>query len=503
MMPERALAFTILPAVRRVNIWGRLGLLAGVTSLKAVFLAPYLRLPLSWDESVWAYIGWRVTQGGFLPYRDILDNKPLFAYLPFVLSELVLGHGWTVLRVASIVWGVSSTALLVAAMYSCFGFAPALVVGCVEAVFGASPALEGNYLLMSEQTVKPILIAFLLLYARLKRTGTLRPSPGGRIGWGIPFFLGLTVALASLTKQSYIMLLPLAPAQIWRTDKEGRMLQRLGMHFLGFLLPWSLLAGMYFAGGALWDLAYGLVGYNLAYIIGPPTVQYLIERSRAILSSSLPHWIVLLSALALGLWGVLVSQTRYLAGAIWALVLVGVVSLLAGGDRLLGHYYLFATFPIYLLLGPGLAALPVAMRRVASVSVLLMLLAAAPRELALAKSAARDAEPFPDASLVSFLNEHSSTGDGFFFDGSAFRYYYEFRVLAPSRYLSTDALLRPEFVDEKRNVMETLLALGTTWIVADSDFLGGDEEFLEFLETHYTPRAAWTRGEIYSLRLAP
>lgn len=105
---------------------------------------PWRLFPIGYDEFVWEYIAQQTLKGGFFPYRDVFDNKPPLVYVPFLFSEIVVGHADRAVRATGVFLHVLIVGLLVWVLCRVLGPIAATTAGAAEAILGGTPRLEGD-----------------------------------------------------------------------------------------------------------------------------------------------------------------------------------------------------------------------------------------------------------------------------------------------------------------------------------------------------------------------
>jgi hypothetical protein len=291
------------------------------------------------DETEFLIIG-RMLGEGAIPFADVVDIKPLLAYLFYAPAALFGFEIWP-MQVMALGWV----------------FATCLLVGRAARIWTGNPEIEAtaawlcglasccNVLSVNTELMANLpAAAALLFFARAQKSGGLGNDLGA----------GLCIGLASLFKhQGGILLVGLMGTLAWEAAR-GRGLQ-LGRHLAllgGFALPWVLVAGFYLALGH-WDAFYEWnLERNLFYVGKGAGSAW--GRFAAGLALS-----VVLAAPLLWYFAARESWARRAdpTGLAFALCLWLTWIPVSLGGRFYPHYYLQFVPPLALLAAPGAASL--------------------------------------------------------------------------------------------------------------------------------------------------
>ena len=452
---------------------------------------PWRLFPIGYDESVWGYIAQQVLKGDFVPYRDVIDNKPPLVYVPFIFSEALVGHGDRALRGTGIGLHVLIVGLLVWALCRVLGPLAAASVGAATAVLGGTPLLEGNYLLQSEVQIQLVLVG-LLWTASL--CGDTKPSRSSR---AVPVLFGVLSAMAFLTKQTHILLAPpLFVLALLATPVNRRLRGAIG--FLAAFTAVVLIVVLPFAlSGSVPDLVDGVFLHNVRHVAALPTWSLLAARLGDVFSNQMP---LVVLGLAGGIVGLLRVATRIPTIVSWLFLLAGAAGVIVSGDRFYRHYFLLLSFPLHLLLGCGIAALPRWPQRLVASAVLLFLASRIPGERRLPAEIFKVTPAPIDPEPLAFLAAHRAPGEVVFFEWQP--NYYETGLRAPHRYLSTDHLAMPGYESEKEKVLRVLQTEKVEWIVTRIGTSTGDWGLGGIISSRYSRMFESTHGAVYQ-RLPP
>lgn len=461
----------------------------GVAAIAATLAMrwPWLRFPIGYDESVWAYIAQQTLRGGFLPYRDVIDNKPPLVYVPFFLSELFAGHGDAAVRATGVALHVLISGLLVYVLARALGPAAAIAAGAAEAVLGGTPHLEGDYLLQSEVQIEVVLV--LLLWAVCRAAD--RPA-GAERAPGLAAALGGLCAAAFLTKQTHVVLAPAFLVLAISTASPGRRTRDAALFASGFALLVALVVLPFALAGALPHLAHGVFGHNLRHVVALPTAAHLAEQIRSVFSNQA---LLAFLGLAGGALALFVARTRVAAAVAWTFFAAGALGVAAGGDRLFRHYFLLVSFPLHLLLACGIAALPLRGRWVAAAGVVALVALRIPAERRWPAEILRITPAPIDPRPLAFLARARRAGEGVFFEWQA--NYYETGIRAPHRYLSIEHFATPGYESERDEVLRVLASGRVDWIVTKDGVTPRDWGLGRILSAGWVRVFEWPGGAVY------
>ncbi len=214
--------------------------LGGARWLKLLIpLAIWRSVALIWgvmniDETDF-FVAARMFRIGALPYVDMVEKKPILAYLAYAPAALFGWHIWP-LHILAIAW------LLVTALVVCHAAArwtDDAECGWTASWIFVAAACCGQPAISTElQFNLPIAVALLCIAA-----------PGG-VAKDNNFFAGLLIGLASLFKHQAGIALVAFSGSVWLCSAQGRSRSRRQIALgLGFVLPWLLVGGVYAAIG--------------------------------------------------------------------------------------------------------------------------------------------------------------------------------------------------------------------------------------------------------------
>jgi 4-amino-4-deoxy-L-arabinose transferase-like glycosyltransferase len=291
------------------------------------------------DETEFLLIGKMLGEGA-IPFVDVVDIKPILAYLFYAPAALFGFEIWP-MQVMALGW-VFATCLLVGRAARAWTESAKIEAA---AAWLCGLASSCNVLSVNTELMANLPAAAALLFFARARKGE---SLGNDLG------AGLCIGLASLFKhQSGIFLVGLLGALAWEAARRrgfwlGRLLALLG----GFALPWALVAGIYLSLGH-WEAFYEWnVERNLFYVgkgAGSPWGRFAMG-------------LALFVALAAPLLWYFAARESWLrrsdpTGLALALCLWLTWIPVSLGGRFYPHYYLQFVPPLALLAAPQAAAL--------------------------------------------------------------------------------------------------------------------------------------------------
>jgi hypothetical protein len=235
--------------------WRWAGLACGLILLVAVVMHwPSLRQPLDRDMAAHATVGSLANQG-LLPYRDIVDNKQPLPYLVFAAVDAVAPRRTAPLRLtAALVSAAAGISILLMTSRS-VGQVAATGAGLLTVIIGVSRWVQGVDLNTEHLLVLTGTWAVLAPVA-FRRWRPISPVAGVLLG------------VAGLTKAPGVLL---AFPALWllvagRRDRNQSLRATAVAFVAGAAIPVAAVVAFYAAHGAVGDLLYWNVTYNLAYV---------------------------------------------------------------------------------------------------------------------------------------------------------------------------------------------------------------------------------------------
>jgi 4-amino-4-deoxy-L-arabinose transferase-like glycosyltransferase len=302
---------------------------------------PQLRVPLIIDLPVYAVIGARIGHGD-VPYQDLFDNKQPLIFSVFWFIDLIAPHSAFAIRLAgAIVAGLASLVIFVL-LRDLLGVVRALAAALVSGITGASFVVEGLELNTEHLLALTGTAMVLFPLAHHRRLSPRRCFVGG-----------VLAGLAIMTKAVAALMVPaaLVPILLVLDRDRAELARRMGFYAAGGAAVLVLTGLIFGVLGALDDLWYANVIYNLRYIgLAPPPslLDYL----------SFPGEIQVLTAGALGVGIVRLARTGGRDVFTWSMILWIAGALIGAkqGRREFPHYYAPMIAPASILLCAPLRA---------------------------------------------------------------------------------------------------------------------------------------------------
>lgn len=191
-----------------------------------------LEVPLSEDAGAYLYVADTIRDGG-LPYVDAADNKGPLTYLLFGALDIATGSSTTGLRLTLVVACALAALAVSARVRLAAGPWAGLAAGCVMAVLGSTPFLEGDDLNTEQYGVLPLAAAWWLA----ARGGVRSAAVAGAL-----FALGVLMNLG------FGALAPVIALELWlaaRDDRAKRLAAAAGgaVALAAIPLAWLLVGG--------------------------------------------------------------------------------------------------------------------------------------------------------------------------------------------------------------------------------------------------------------------
>jgi hypothetical protein len=410
----------------------------------AAFLSPGLWLGPCQDSAAYVLIAVRLREG-FMPYRDVFDNKPPGTYLLNALGQIAAPFlsPWAVAWLLSVLFAGASILLVDALLRRSVGPVAAWIgsLVCCALVSGYLTAFGGG--LTETYALAPLLLALWLVVAR-------------------PRGLRTAAAVGALLSAACVFSLECAPAalaiaaagvydrgNLRTSSRSGAILALAAAVPAVLVVVWLWLGG---AVGAAWDQ---LVPYNGAYRTSGPGPLTLVLVP-----------LVVLGGLAIPAVTAAVRMVRNPAasdrlGWVSLAWLVGYATYLAYQGRMFPHYLIMAAPPAIFLAVRGAAPLWAAMasRRasprqavlatvVVSVFVLLASMAADLGLVAVQNGASLKTTSDP---VTTWLRAHESSGKTLFVWGYDPVLYLNGGLAPSDRYVYIYPLVTPGYGSVERS----------------------------------------------------
>ncbi|MBI3443647.1 glycosyltransferase family 39 protein [Candidatus Woesebacteria bacterium] len=208
-----------------------------------------LKVPLSVDEGLWAYIGWLLIQGKQL-YSDLYSISPPLLYIPFSLSELLLGHGLTNLRIFGLSWNLLTIGSIYLVVKETFNKKIALIAAIIAFFYSIAYQQEGHFLLLSEHLSQ--LPLFLSIYFLLKKRF---------------FIAGLLISITWNMREHYLILQVLLISYLainaWLRKLSWK---QVAIYSAGSAIPALLILGYFYRINHLTDYINAVFIYRYGYL---------------------------------------------------------------------------------------------------------------------------------------------------------------------------------------------------------------------------------------------
>lgn len=308
--------------------------------LAACLRLPSLSLPLDRDEGEYATLAQQWLQGGGLPYRDFLEQKPPLAVAVDALAIKTLGESVLSLRIVALLWQLATLFALLAFMRRFESPGAALVATTLYALASCGARVQGLGANAESFIALPLLLGLLAV---------MHEPEGGEAAWGWLLF-GLCGGLAGLAKQSAL------PAVVALTGAVAYVrrptLKAWGLVILGFAGIWALVLGLFSLAGSARALVHCVFLYNIGYA----------GQGLGGFFSRLAGCLIRLAPEQLALWGAAMvallkpAYARGRRGVILAAWLVGAAAGVALSGRFYPHYFQVMLAPLCCLAGTWLAS---------------------------------------------------------------------------------------------------------------------------------------------------
>jgi 4-amino-4-deoxy-L-arabinose transferase-like glycosyltransferase len=214
---------------------------------------PSLVQPMGADQSLYAYVGERILDGG-LPYRDAWDQKPPAIHFTYAGLRAAWAHD-SVVPAADLVAALAVTALLyglgVTLATPLAGQAAALMY-----LFLSNPAfqrLSGVSVRAQCETFIAVAVSAAFLIIARTRDGALWKLATAGALFGLAFTFKYNTAVYAAVGAGSLLLL-----RRWSLGRAGALAA-------GFAAPVIVLLAIFIAGGSMRDLYAATIDYNLQY----------------------------------------------------------------------------------------------------------------------------------------------------------------------------------------------------------------------------------------------
>jgi len=437
----------------------------------------WIKDPICYDEAGWAQIAREVVYHGKALYVDFFDNKPPLIYPLYLLSAIVVREPSELgMRVFGLVFQGVSLGILMWVFKKYVGRGAAVFVGFTEAVVGTSLVMEGQCWLMTEQLMKPV---FLLWFLCLFKTKT-----GNNVLWW--FVLGAVTGVMMWMKQTYLfMLVPLVIYAGWR----GRSIKLVLISIMGWTAVSVITGGFFLVTGMFDDLKAGAWDFNMTYYINGtssfwPTLEALAKRSFYL-------WPVLAVLVWVGKRSWYYRRNLWMSMSVLCLVVIGIYSAWAGGERMYRHYLVLTVFPLIMYAGVGWTTIRKKRIRQRVMVVLAAVLLYAlglnvyQREKFLAK---QYLDFYQELDRVEQLTRSLNTEDKVKLWGEAMQFYYPLDIRLEDKFFIATGVLTFPGLERELNITRQKLRRETPELIVVNreDKILEDRVIGEFLDENYT-----------------
>ena len=341
-------------------------LLAGLLAIRI----PSLVQPAGADQALYAYVGQRILAGD-VPYRDAWDQKPPAIHVTYAALIALWPHE-SVVAGADLVVAALTALSLIALGRRLSPYPGAGTAAAALFLLLANPAfgrLGGVRVRAQCEVFIALAIAASLLSAwkatMLRRGREARADSAGR-GWLVT--AGALVGIAALFKYNAVVYgIPVAALALRRADGTSRLelSKDAGALIAGVIVPVGVMLSWMAGAGALKDLVYATIDYNLLYSgeTYPSRAAMLLYLMTFPIRQARLDSLWFLGGLgsavliAMGLWSFRRRETGaggtlLLVAPLW--VAVACLAIAINGSRGLPQYFLQANAP--LALAAGIAA---------------------------------------------------------------------------------------------------------------------------------------------------
>lgn len=321
-------------------------LLKGVIFILIILSGLYLRflllkIPLSYDEGEWAYITTRLLKGNNL-YVDIASSNGPLLYLPYFLSESILGHGFGNLRFIGITWNIITVILIYFLTKTVFNKRIGFYALLLALIYTLSYRQEGMFNLLAEHLSQlPLFLSLLVLVSALKSKKDL-----------LFFLSGIFMSVAWNFREHYIILNSFIVLYlIYGKFLKKSSWRQIILFVFGSSLPFFAILSYLYLNHSLksyWvEVFLDRFKYSLAAIDYKLDFYILWDRTKNII------FLFLLSLFSF-IYLFFKKNDKYLFFSIYLVFIANILNLISTGNRYFNHYFLYLTYGSLILSAVGL-----------------------------------------------------------------------------------------------------------------------------------------------------
>jgi hypothetical protein len=260
-----------LPSRRRFAL--ALPALAGLVILLGLAIRVILLVqPIGGDPGIYAYVGGQILDG-FLPYRDVFEQKPPGVLYTYAAAFLVLGRSMTAVQVFDLLAWIGLVALTAMLAWSLWRDCAVSAVAAGLAALFLNPTLQSGFKQVgqTETFLAVWASAAILLTVRGVRTRPTAGRPAGDSGGSVGAMAlgaGCCCGLAFLHKYNAVTYLAACAAMLGLLRQGRSRWGALAALAGGFIVPVAVVLAYFWARGGLFDLIDSTVFYNIGYTAG-------------------------------------------------------------------------------------------------------------------------------------------------------------------------------------------------------------------------------------------
>lgn len=323
--------------------------------LIAIFLLiaikiPYSQEPLNSDEASYGYIAKQILSGE-TPYKDIFDHKPPAIYYTYALIFQLFGSEAQNIRLLAIFWSILNLIAVFFLAKKIYGKNTAIFTAFIFAFFSGGRYFAHGMTANTETFLllfQIIGIYFLLIGLEKNKNKYLFIS-GFVVGIGFLYKQIAVIHLLFLISYAYL-------TKFFRTNKKI-FLEKTSILVVGFTIPILFILGLFFLKNSLKETLFAIFEYNIFYVKDGTyfSNDYILYIIFFRFTEMIMKWEFIPLFLLSVLGGItILKKNRDLALLIYQWVFFSAITLMMGGERLAGHYFIVLVPPLAILAGCGL-----------------------------------------------------------------------------------------------------------------------------------------------------